>query len=60
VVEARRGTRHYFAIRPQTVAELRNYFESMWQQALRAYAQHVEHEESKHGSPGNRHGPRRR
>jgi DNA-binding transcriptional ArsR family regulator len=59
VVETRAGTRHYFAIEPGTVAELRAYFETIWKQALRAYAQHVEHEEKKHAQ-GSRRVPRRR
>ena len=49
VVETRQGTRHYFAIHPPAVVELRNYFEAMWQQALRAYARHVATEEEEHG-----------
>lgn len=58
VVETRAGTRHYFAIQPATVAELRKYFETMWNQALRAYAQHVETEEKKHAARSRR-APRR-
>lgn len=54
VAETRAGTRHYFAIQPASVAELRTYFETMWKHALRAYAQHVEQEESKHATRSHR------
>jgi DNA-binding transcriptional ArsR family regulator len=54
VTETRAGTRHYFAIQPATVAELRTYFETMWKQSLRAYAQYVETEEAKHASRNRR------
>lgn len=54
VVETRAGTRHYFAIQPAAVAELRAYFEAMWKQALRAYAQHVRQEEAKHARRSRR------
>ena len=51
VTETRAGTRHYFAIQPATVAEFTGtYFETMWKHVLRAYAQHVETEESKHAA----------
>ena len=46
VAETRRGTRHYFSVNPATALALRNHFETMWQHAMRAYAQHVAAEEA--------------
>jgi DNA-binding transcriptional ArsR family regulator len=53
------GTRHYFSLNPAPLVELRRYFEQMWQDALRAYARHVEKEEAKHARAGNRRKRRR-
>ena len=47
VTETREGTRHYFTINPATALALRNHFETMWQHAMRAYAEHVNREESR-------------
>ena len=47
VAEAREGTRHYFSVNPVTALALRNHFETMWQLAMRAYAEHVNREESR-------------
>jgi DNA-binding transcriptional ArsR family regulator len=41
VAERRVGTRHYFAIAPDGLGELRRYVESLWDDALAAYAAHV-------------------
>jgi DNA-binding transcriptional ArsR family regulator len=48
VTETRAGTRHLFAANPAAALELRDYFQSMWQCALQAYARHVTHEEQRH------------
>src|SRR5512138_960488 len=47
VSETRAGTRHYFSVDPAAAAQLRDYFETMWQDAMRAFARHVAHEEAK-------------
>ena len=44
VSETRQGTRHYFAIAPEGVGELRAYVESLWSDALSAFKHHVEKE----------------
>jgi len=41
VREHRRGTRHYFRLDPVGFAGLREYAESMWQEALDAFANYV-------------------
>ena len=42
VAETRQGTRHYFAIAPEGIGELRAYLDGLWSDALAAFAQHVE------------------
>jgi len=42
VAETRRGTRHYFAIAPEGIGELRTYLDGLWSDALAAFARHVE------------------
>ena len=42
VAETRRGTRHYFAIAPEGIGELRAYLDGLWSDALAAFARHVE------------------
>lgn len=49
VTETRAGTRHYFSVDPAAAAQLRDYFETMWQDAMRAFARHVAREEAKRG-----------
>jgi DNA-binding transcriptional ArsR family regulator len=49
VRERREGTRHYFSVDPAAAAELRDYFETMWQDAMCAFSQHVTREERKRG-----------
>jgi DNA-binding transcriptional ArsR family regulator len=44
VAETRQGTRHYFAIAPDGVGELRAYLDGLWSDALAAFARHVEKE----------------
>jgi DNA-binding transcriptional ArsR family regulator len=41
VREQREGTRHYFSLDPGGFAELRQYVDSMWQDALNAFAAYV-------------------
>lgn len=45
VSETREGRRHLFAASPAAAAELRDYFHSMWECAMRSYARHVTAEE---------------
>ena len=42
VSETRQGTRHYFAIAPEGLGELRAYVDGLWSDALAAFARHVE------------------
>lgn len=48
VNESRQGTRHLFAVRAAAAAELRDYFQSMWECAMQSYARHVAAEEQRH------------
>lgn len=41
VTERREGTRHYFALAPEGLGELRAYIEGLWGDALQAFAAHV-------------------
>jgi DNA-binding transcriptional ArsR family regulator len=41
VREHRQGTRHYFGLNPVGFAGLRTYADSMWQEALNAFATYV-------------------
>ena len=41
VMERREGTRHYFALAPQGLGELRAYIDGLWDDALAAFAAHV-------------------
>jgi DNA-binding transcriptional ArsR family regulator len=41
VREHRQGTRHYFGLDPAGFAGLREYADSMWQEALNAFATYV-------------------
>jgi DNA-binding transcriptional ArsR family regulator len=41
VREHRHGTRHYFGLNPTGFAGLREYADSMWQEALNAFAAYV-------------------
>jgi DNA-binding transcriptional ArsR family regulator len=41
VREQREGTRHYFSLNPGGFAELRQYVDFMWQDALNAFAAYV-------------------
>jgi DNA-binding transcriptional ArsR family regulator len=42
VAETRQGTRHYFAIAPEGIGEVRAYLDALWSDALAAFARHVE------------------
>jgi DNA-binding transcriptional ArsR family regulator len=44
VAETRAGTRHYFAIAPEGLGELRAYLDGLWSDALAAFRRHVEQE----------------
>ena len=37
----------FLRVNPATALALRNHFEAMWQDAMRAYAKHVIHEETR-------------
>jgi DNA-binding transcriptional ArsR family regulator len=41
VAERREGTRHYFALSPEGLGELRAYIDGLWSDALIAFAAHV-------------------
>jgi DNA-binding transcriptional ArsR family regulator len=41
VTERREGTRHYFALAPGGLGELRAYVDGLWGDALAAFAAHV-------------------
>ncbi len=41
VSEHRRGTRHYFGLNPVGFAGLREYADSVWQEALNAFGNYV-------------------
>lgn len=41
VTERRAGTRHYFALAPGGLGELRAYVDGLWSDALTAFAAHV-------------------
>ncbi len=47
VREHRHGTRHYFALDPAGFAGLREYADSMWQEALKAFAFYVAEQTAK-------------
>ena len=54
VSESRQGTRRLYAANPAAALELRDYFQSMWECALRAYARHVTTEEQRHARKSRR------
>lgn len=41
VAERRQGTRHYFALAPEGLGEIRVYLDALWDDALAAFAAHV-------------------
>ena len=41
VAERRQGTRHYYALAPGGLGELRTYVDGLWTDALAAFAAHV-------------------
>src|SRR5215469_11798050 len=49
VEEERRGTRHYFRLNPETLAELRAHIDSMWKDALTAFSDFAKKETAEHG-----------
>ena len=48
VEEERRGTRHYFRLNPRSLAELRAHIDSMWRDALSAFAEFANKETGDH------------
>jgi len=48
VHEERRGTRHYFRLNPESLAELRTHIDSMWRDALTAFSDFAKQETAKH------------
>jgi DNA-binding transcriptional ArsR family regulator len=54
VLEHRRGTRHYFGLNPVGFAGLRGYADSMWREALSAFAIHVAKQKGKRKSKRER------
>jgi DNA-binding transcriptional ArsR family regulator len=48
-IETRAGTRHLYAADAAAALALRDYFQAMWEAAMRAYADHVAAEEDRHG-----------
>lgn len=48
VEEERRGTRHYFRLNPKSFAELRAHLDSMWRDALAAFADFANKEAADH------------
>jgi len=49
VEEERRGTRHYFRLNPKSLEELRAHIDSMWRDALTAFADFANKETADHG-----------
>jgi hypothetical protein len=47
VIETWIGTRHYFAINPRRLGEVRAQLDLLWSDALAAFARHVESEGAK-------------
>jgi len=50
VREHRHGTRHFFGLNPVGFAELREYADAMWQEALNAFATYVADQRGSAGS----------
>ena len=48
VSESRRGVRRLYVASPAAALALRDYFQSMWECAMRSYARHVTAEEKRH------------
>jgi DNA-binding transcriptional ArsR family regulator len=48
VREERQGTRHYFSLDPESLAELRTHIDSMWRDALAAFSEFAKKECSAH------------
>lgn len=60
VEEERRGTRHYFRLNPKSLAELRAHIDSMWRDALTAFADFANQETSDHGKSRGKADPAKR
>jgi DNA-binding transcriptional ArsR family regulator len=48
VVDRRVGTRRFYQVDPQAVADLRAYFDSFWDQSLAAFRDAAEQKETEH------------
>jgi DNA-binding transcriptional ArsR family regulator len=48
VEEERRGTRHYFRLNPESLAQLREHVDAMWRDALAAFSEFANKELSQH------------
>src|ERR1700691_2424902 len=59
VREHRDGTRHYFGLNPAGFAGLRKYADSMWQEALSAFAAYVAEQTKGAAKSRTRTGPRK-
>jgi DNA-binding transcriptional ArsR family regulator len=57
VREHRQGTRHYFGLNPAGFAGLREYADSMWQEALNAFATYVAEQKGSTAKSRTRPGP---
>jgi DNA-binding transcriptional ArsR family regulator len=57
VREHRQGTRHYFGLNPAGFAGLREYADSMWQEALNAFATYVAEQKGSTAKSRTRTGP---
>ena len=56
VEEERRGTRHYFRLNAKSLAELRAHIDSMWRDALTAFAEFANFANKETGHHGKRKG----
>ena len=54
VSQSRQGARRLYAANPAAALELRDYFQSMWECAMRSYARHVATEEQRHARKSRR------
>src|SRR5215813_303555 len=48
VEEERRGTRHYYRLNPESLAELREHIDAMWRNALTAFSDFANKETADH------------
>jgi DNA-binding transcriptional ArsR family regulator len=55
VREERRGTRHYFRLDPESLAELRAHIDSMWRDALAAFSDFTKKESPQNAGTKRKH-----